>query len=58
MNWVRGGTWTHTLGDAQQIALFAMGLTDANQHFTAQFDYVRVLPLREDHRARRTHEAG
>ncbi len=47
-NWVRGGTWTHTLADGAQIALFAMGLTDAAQHFTAEFDYVRVYSLRED----------
>ena len=48
--WVRGGTWTHTLGDAQQIALFAMGLTDPAQDFTAEFDYVRVFTLEHGRR--------
>ena len=36
--WVRGGTWTHTLGDAAQIGLVSMG----GSGFTAEFDYVRV----------------
>jgi arabinan endo-1,5-alpha-L-arabinosidase len=35
--WVRGGTWTHSLGRAR-IALFAFGGTG----HTADFDYVRV----------------
>ncbi len=46
--WVRGGTWTHTLGNDAQIALFAMGVVDRNQSFTAEFDYVRVYSVRED----------
>jgi len=45
--WVRGQTWTHTLGDDQQIALFFQSITDPNQHFTADFDYVRVYSLKE-----------
>ena len=49
-NWVRGGVWTHTMGDAQQIALFAMGVTDAAQRFTAEFDYVRTYTLVHGHR--------
>jgi len=49
--WVRGGTWTHTLTDAQ-IGLVAMGLVPGqlNQdHYVAQYDYVRVFELRERH---------
>jgi arabinan endo-1,5-alpha-L-arabinosidase len=47
--WVRGGTWTHTLTDAQ-IALVAMGLNPDQSipgDYTAEFDYVRVYSLRE-----------
>ena len=47
---MRGGTWTHTMGDAQQIALFAMGLVDAEQDFTAEFDYVRVYRMLQGRR--------
>jgi arabinan endo-1,5-alpha-L-arabinosidase len=47
VNWVRGGTWTHSLGTDAQIALFAMGTVDAGQQFTAEFDYVRVYSLKE-----------
>ena len=42
--YVRGGTWTHTMGNAQQIALFAMGLQKPAD-LTAEFDYVRVSTL-------------
>ena len=42
--YVRGGTWTHSMGNAQQIALFAMGLQNPAD-FTAEFDYVRVSTL-------------
>ena len=45
--WVRGGTWTHSLGADAQIALAAFGLTDPAQTFTAEFDYVRVYSLKE-----------
>ncbi|WP_150308416.1 family 43 glycosylhydrolase [Planctomonas psychrotolerans] len=45
--WVRGGTWTHTLGDDPRIALAAFGLQDASQAFTAEFDYVRVATVKE-----------
>ena len=45
--WVRGGTWTHSLGTDAQIALAAFGLTDPAQTFTAEFDYVRVYSLKE-----------
>jgi arabinan endo-1,5-alpha-L-arabinosidase len=44
---LRGQTWTHTLGDAEQIALFFQGTTDPNQQFTADVDYVRVYTLKE-----------
>lgn len=37
-HWVRGGTWTHTLGRAARIGLVSMG----GSGFTADFDYVRV----------------
>ncbi len=42
--WVRGGTWTHNLGDNARIALASMGGTG----FTANFDYVRVYSLRHE----------
>jgi arabinan endo-1,5-alpha-L-arabinosidase len=45
--WVRGGTWTHSLGEDAQIALAAFGLQDATQNFTAEFDYVRVSTLKK-----------
>ena len=38
VTWVRGGTWTHTLGANARIGLVAMG----GGGFTAHFDYVRV----------------
>jgi arabinan endo-1,5-alpha-L-arabinosidase len=47
VNWVRGQTWTHTLGDDQQIALFFQGTVDPSQQFTAEFDYVRAYTLKE-----------
>jgi arabinan endo-1,5-alpha-L-arabinosidase len=40
--WVRGGTWTHDLGDDARLGLVAMGGTG----FTAEFEYVRVYRLR------------
>jgi arabinan endo-1,5-alpha-L-arabinosidase len=36
--WVRGGTWTHTLGSDARIGLVSMG----GAGFTAEFDHVRV----------------
>ncbi|HEX6292184.1 MAG TPA: family 43 glycosylhydrolase [Herpetosiphonaceae bacterium] len=39
--WVRGGTWTHSLGTSARIGLVSMGGTG----FTANFDYVRVYQL-------------
>ncbi|CAA9318059.1 MAG: GH43_3 / GH43 / GH43_5 / GH43_4 / GH43 _6 / GH43_30 / GH43_8 / GH43_31 / GH43_34 / GH43 _33 / GH43_13 / GH43_9 [uncultured Frankineae bacterium] len=39
--WVRGGTWTHTLG-AARIGLTSMG----GSGFTADFDYVRTYELK------------
>ncbi len=41
INWARGGTWTHTLGDTAQIGLISFGGTG----FTARFEYVRVYEL-------------
>lgn len=38
MTWVKGGTWTHDLGNGARIGLVAMG----GSGFTAEFDYVRV----------------
>ena len=40
--WVRGGTWTHSLGQAARIGLVSMG----GSGFTAEFDYVRVYGAR------------
>ena len=41
--WVRGGVWTHSLGDDAQIGLVSMGATDqVTSPITAEFDYVRV----------------
>ena len=46
VTWVRGGVWTHSLGDAQ-IGLVAMGATDqVVDPITAEFDYVRVYSLK------------
>ena len=40
--WVRGGVWTHSLGNAQ-IGLVSLGATDqVTAPITAEFDYVRV----------------
>ncbi|MDQ6860089.1 MAG: family 43 glycosylhydrolase [Verrucomicrobiota bacterium] len=41
VNWVRGGTWTHSLGANAKIGLVAQSGTG----YTAQFDYVRVYTL-------------
>jgi arabinan endo-1,5-alpha-L-arabinosidase len=49
--WVRGGTWTHALTDAQ-IGLVAMGLTPGQYNegdYVAEYDYVRVFQLHERH---------
>ncbi|HEU5100483.1 MAG TPA: family 43 glycosylhydrolase, partial [Roseiflexaceae bacterium] len=40
-NWVRGGVWTHILGDSARIGLVSMG----GSGFVANFDYVRVYKL-------------
>ncbi len=45
-NWVRGGTWTHSLGRDAQIALVAYA-APANTAFTAEFDYVRTYTMKE-----------
>ena len=39
--WVRGGTWTHDLGDDARIGLVSMG----GAGFSADFDYVEVSSL-------------
>jgi arabinan endo-1,5-alpha-L-arabinosidase len=39
--WVRGGTWTHQLGNNARIGLVSMG----GSGFVANFDYVRVYRL-------------
>lgn len=41
--WVRGGTWTHTLGGGASIGIAALG----GSGFTANFDYVRVYAYKE-----------
>jgi len=44
--WVRGGTWTHSLGE-EQIGLVSMGATDqVRSPITAEFDYVRVYSVK------------
>ncbi len=43
--WVRGGTWTHQLGDHARIGLVSMGAQDGVERFPADFDYVRVWTL-------------
>jgi arabinan endo-1,5-alpha-L-arabinosidase len=40
-HWVRGGTWTHHLGDRARIGLVSMGLAQP-ESFTARFAHVRV----------------
>ncbi|WP_102126998.1 family 43 glycosylhydrolase [Deinococcus planocerae] len=42
VNWTRGGTWTHSLGQAK-IGLVSMG----GAGFTTRFDYVRVYRLKD-----------
>ena len=44
--WVRGGTWTHMLGNEARIGLVSMG----GSGFTAEFDYLRIYKL--NHRSR------
>ncbi|MFW5474026.1 family 43 glycosylhydrolase [Knoellia sp. CPCC 206450] len=45
--WVRGGTWTHSLGQDALIGLVSMGATDqVTSPITAEFDYVRVYGLK------------
>ncbi len=41
VNWVRGSTWTHSLGANAKIGLVAQ----SGLGYTAQFDYVRVFTL-------------
>ena len=43
-SWVRGGTWTHQLGQGARIGLVSMG----GSGFTAAFDYVRVYRLLDE----------
>lgn len=45
--WVKGGAWTHDLGDQARIALVAYGLQDPAVPLTAEFDYVRVSTVKE-----------
>ena len=45
--WVRGGTWTHSLGADARIGLVSMGATDqVTAPVTAEFDHVRIYRLR------------
>lgn len=41
VNWLRGSTWTHSLGSSARIGLVSMSVAG----FTADFDYVRVYTL-------------
>ena len=45
--WERGGTWTHTLGDAARIGLVSMARGGDVPPFAADFDYVRVYRAHE-----------
>jgi arabinan endo-1,5-alpha-L-arabinosidase len=46
VTWVRGGVWTHSLGDGL-IGLVSMGATgQVTEPITAEFDYVRVYSLK------------
>jgi len=40
-HWVRGGVWTHNLGNGARIGLVSMG----GSGFTANFDYVRMYTI-------------
>jgi arabinan endo-1,5-alpha-L-arabinosidase len=42
--WVRGGAWTHSLGDAR-IGLISLAAPTADT-FTSEFDYVRVYSVK------------
>lgn len=42
IHWVRGGVWTHQLGNNARIGLVSMG----GSGFVANFDYVRVYNVR------------
>jgi arabinan endo-1,5-alpha-L-arabinosidase len=44
-NWVRGGTWTHHLGESARIGLVSMG---GPGDFSTTFDYVHVYRMRTD----------
>ncbi len=47
MTWVRGGTWTHSLGRDARIGLAAFGQQPTTEGvFTAEFDHVRVYSLK------------
>jgi arabinan endo-1,5-alpha-L-arabinosidase len=48
-DWIRGGTWTHQLGQAARVGLVSMG----GAGFTALFDYVRVYELATEDDAQR-----
>ena len=41
VTWVRGGTWTHNLGNNARLGLLSLG----GAGFVAQFDYVRVYTI-------------
>jgi arabinan endo-1,5-alpha-L-arabinosidase len=43
-SWVRGGAWTHDLGDAPQLGLVAMG----GAGFTAEFDDLMIFGLTDE----------
>jgi arabinan endo-1,5-alpha-L-arabinosidase len=46
VTWVRGGTWTHSLGRDVRIALVAYAAPGGTS-FTAEFDYLRASTVRE-----------
>ncbi|WP_169744241.1 family 43 glycosylhydrolase [Knoellia aerolata] len=53
VTWVRGGVWTHSLGEDALIGLVSMGATDqVTSPITAEFDHVRVYSLKGGARPR------
>jgi len=46
VHWVRGGTWTHSLGENARISLVAYAAEPGAQ-FTAEFDYVHAYTMKE-----------
>jgi hypothetical protein len=48
---VRGGVWTHSLGEDARIGLISLAAPSADT-FTTEFDYVRVYSVKGGPRPR------